>query len=129
MGKNPKSILQEWARLMNTHESDKLADLYHSDAVNLQVAVGTPLIGKAAILKDFQDFFRNIPDTFTQVENLFEDGEWAIIEWSGGGTFAPTGKRFTAQGCGFFHIVDGRIKFQRGYWDKHGMFTQMGIPL
>lgn len=29
-----------------------------------------------------------------------------------------TGKAFTLRGCGFFHIVDGQIIFQRGYWDK-----------
>jgi len=43
------------------------------------------------------------------VENLFEDGEWAILEWRD-----PKGLR----GCGFFHVVDGKIAFQRGYWDK-----------
>jgi len=42
-------------------------------------------------------------------ENIFEDGEWAIMEWKD-----PEGLR----GCGFFHVVDGKIKLQRGYWDK-----------
>ena len=43
------------------------------------------------------------------VENIFEDGEWAILEWRD-----PTGLR----GCGFFHVRDGQIIFQRSYWDK-----------
>lgn len=43
------------------------------------------------------------------VENIFEDGEWAILEWKD-----PLGFR----GCGFFFIVDDKIRFQRGYWDK-----------
>ena len=34
------------------------------------------------------------------VENLFEDGEWAILEWRD-----PAGLR----GCGFFNVVDGGI--------------------
>jgi hypothetical protein len=52
------------------------------------------------------------------VENIFEDGEWAILEWKD-----PLGLR----GCGFFHVLNGKIVFQRGYWDKlsfqrlHGM--------
>jgi hypothetical protein len=41
--------------------------------------------------------------------NLFEDGEWAILEWKD-----PHGLR----GCGFFKIQNGLIEFQRGYWDK-----------
>ena len=43
------------------------------------------------------------------MENIFEDGEWAILEWRD-----PLGLR----GCGFFHVIDGSIIFQRGYWDK-----------
>ncbi len=39
---------------MNTHEAEKLANLYAKDTTNLQIAIGTPLIGKAAIREDFQ---------------------------------------------------------------------------
>lgn len=124
----PKQVLQEWVKGMNSHQAEALAALYHEDAVNLQMAIGTPLQGRKAIQDDFADFFKNIPDTFTQVENLFEEGEWAILEWSGGGTFKPTGKKFTLRGCGFFHVIDGKIKFQRGYWDKATWFGQVGLP-
>jgi len=54
------------------------------------------------------------------VESLFEDGEWAILEWRD-----PLGLR----GCGFFHVVAGRIVFQRGYWDKLSFLRQHGQPL
>jgi hypothetical protein len=43
------------------------------------------------------------------IKNIFEDGEWAILEWKD-----PLGLR----GCGFFHVVDDKIIFQRGYWDR-----------
>ena len=55
-----------------------------------------------------------------QVENLFQDGEWAIMEWSD-----PLGLR----GCGFFRVVDGRIAFQRGYWDKLSFLRMHGLPV
>lgn len=38
-----------------------------------------------------------------------EEGNWAVLEWRD-----PKG--FT--GCGFFEVIDGRIKNQRGYWDN-----------
>ena len=41
--------------------------------------------------------------------NLFEDGEWAILEWKD-----PKDRL----GCGFFHVIDGKIALQRGYWDS-----------
>ena len=33
------------------------------------------------------------------------------------------------RGCGFFRIRDGRIVFQRGYWDKLTFLRQHGLPL
>ena len=54
------------------------------------------------------------------VENLFEDGAWAILEWRD-----PVGLR----GCGFFQIADGMIQFQRGYWDKLSFLKMHGLPI
>lgn len=125
----PRRVLTEWVRLMNTHDPDQLAALYDENASNLQVAIGTPLLGREAIREDLRSFFTNIPDTFTKVENLFEDGEWAILEWSGGGTFTPTGKTYALRGCGFFRIPKGKIVFQRGYWDKLTWYSQVGLPV
>ncbi len=44
------------------------------------------------------------------VENIFQDGEWAILEWRD-----PLGLR----GCGFFHVVQSKIVFQRRYWTSY----------
>lgn len=52
------------------------------------------------------------------VENLFEDGDWAILEWRD-----PKGLR----GCGFFHVVGGLIVFQRGYGDRLSFLRQQGV--
>jgi catechol 2,3-dioxygenase-like lactoylglutathione lyase family enzyme len=127
--RTPKQVLSEWVRLMNTHAPESLAELYDENATNLQVAVGKPLAGRNEILEDFRVFFSNIPDSFTTVENLFEDGEWAILEWSGGGTFRSTAKAFTLRGCGFFRVQEEKIVFQRGYWDKFTWFRQVGLAL
>ncbi len=54
------------------------------------------------------------------VENIFEDGAWAILEWRD-----PNGLR----GCGFFHVPNGQIVLQRGYWDKLSFLRQQGLPL
>ena len=31
------------------------------------------------------------------------------------------------RGCGFFHVVNEKILFQRGYWDKLSFLRQHGI--
>jgi steroid delta-isomerase-like uncharacterized protein len=131
----PKQVVTEWAAAFNRRDAAAAAALYHDDATNIQVALGEPVRGRPAMLDSFAAFFRAFPDSYTQVEHVFEDGEWAIIEWSGGGTFlgefagyAPTGRSFTLRGCGFFHVTDGKIRFQRGYWDKATWFRQLGLP-
>lgn len=78
-----------------------------------------PLIGKHAIKKMFKDEFAKA-EMVCIPENIFQDGEWAILEWKD-----PLGIR----GCGFFHIVDGKIIFQRGYWDKLSFLQIHNLPL
>src|SRR5262249_42978978 len=136
MMKTPREVLQEWVDAWQRHDAQRAASLYHEDATNLQVAIGEPTVGKQAILADLQSFFRAFPNSETHIENLFEEGDWAILEWSGSGTWRGefagrpgNGKSFALRGCGFFHVVDGKIKFQRGYWDKATWFGQLGIPI
>jgi limonene-1,2-epoxide hydrolase len=103
----PRDIVQTWVEAFNRADADALAALYHADAINHQVAE-SPVEGRDAIRAMFAAGFA-AADMVCMPENLFEDGEWAILEWSD-----PKGLR----GCGFFHVIDGRISFQRGYWDK-----------
>lgn len=125
-----------WFDAYNQRDAHALAELYADDAENIQVAFNEPLKGRAALLESFKTFFTAFPDNYTNPENIFVDGEWAIVEWSGGATFAgalgdiaPTGKSFKLHGCGFFHIQNGEIKFQRGYFDKYTWFSQIGVPI
>lgn len=112
----PKDFLQNWINAFNKADSEALANLYHDDAVNHQVA-NEPVEGKEAIKKMFENEFAQA-EMVCRPENIFEDGEWAIMEWKD-----PKGLR----GCGFFHIVDGKIKLQRGYWDKLSFLKLYGI--
>ena len=67
-----------------------------------------PVKGRAAIARIFANEFAKA-DMVCILETLHEDGEWAFPDWRN-----PLGLR----GCGFFHVVDGKIRTQRGYWDK-----------
>lgn len=92
--------------------------MYAEEAVNHQVAE-SPVEGREAIRAMFVREFAEA-EMRCLVENLFEDGEWAILEWRD-----PLGLR----GCGFFHVRDDRIVFQRGYWDKLSFLRSQGLPL
>ena len=78
--KSPKEVLSDWVAAYNARDPHALSALYHDDAVNHQVALGEPLRGRAALLESFITFFRAFPDNHTNPENMFQDGQWAIIE-------------------------------------------------
>jgi limonene-1,2-epoxide hydrolase len=114
----PKQLVEAWVAAFNRADAAALASLYAESAINHQVAE-TPVQGRTALLAMFTKEFAKAPMVCI-VENLFEDGEWAILEWRD-----PLGLR----GCGFFHVVDGQIQFQRGYWDKLSFLRQHHLPL
>ncbi len=115
---SPKEIVKSWVECFNLGDAGKIASFYHDDAINHQVA-NDPVEGKMAIREMFASEFA-AADMVCIVENIFEDGEWAILEWKD-----PAGLR----GCGFFHIIDGKIKFQRGYWDKLSFLRMHKLPI
>ena len=111
----PKQTLLRFVELFNQADAKALSDLYAEDAVNHQVA-NEPVVGRQAIYEMFLKEFASA-EMVCIVENIFEDGRWAIMEWKD-----PKGLR----GCGFFHVVNSQIVFQRGYWDKLSFMKQEG---
>jgi limonene-1,2-epoxide hydrolase len=114
----PKDIVQAWVDAFNRADIEALAALYREDALNHQVAE-SPVHGREAIRDMFAREFATA-DMVCIVEHIFEDGDWAILEWRD-----PKGLR----GCGFFHIVDNKIALQRGYWDKLSFLKLHGLPV
>ena len=103
----PRQLVRAWVEAFNRADAAALAALYADDAVNHPVAE-SPVQGRLAIEQMFASAFAASKQVrpVRVVENVFEDGEWAILEWRD-----PVG----LQGCGFFHVVGGRIVLQRGY--------------
>ncbi|MEH0156597.1 ester cyclase [Limibacter armeniacum] len=114
----PKDVLRKWVEFFNRADVDGLVTLYHEGAINHQVA-NMPIHGRVAIKEMFEREFAAAEMTCI-VENIFEDGDWAIMEWKD-----PLGLR----GCGFFQIVEGKIILQRGYWDKLSFLRQHNLPI
>ena len=102
----------------NNSDPETISALYDDNAVNHQVA-NNPVIGRTAIKQMFENEFSQA-EMVCIIENIFEDGEWVILEWKD-----PLGLR----GCGFFHIIKDKIVFQRGYWDKLSFLKQHNLPV
>ncbi len=114
----PIEILKMFVDAFNQSDAEALSLLYAEDAINHQVA-SEPVCGRDDIKKMFESEFAQAKMVCI-VENMFEDGEWAIMEWRD-----PLGLR----GCGFFHVVNDKIIFQRGYWDKLSFLKQHELPI
>jgi limonene-1,2-epoxide hydrolase len=114
----PRETVQAWVEAFNRADADEVASFYRDDAVNHQVAE-QPVEGRAAIRAMFAREFA-AAEMVCIPEHIFEDGDWAILEWRD-----PKGLR----GCGFFHIREGKIAFQRGYWDKLSFLRLHNLPL
>jgi limonene-1,2-epoxide hydrolase len=114
----PKEVVEAWVEAFNRGDADALAQFYSEAATNHQVPESA-VVGREAIRVMFRDQFAAASMTCL-VDNLFQDGEWAILEWRD-----PNGLR----GCGFFRVVNGEIVFQRGYWDKLSFLRLQGLPL
>jgi limonene-1,2-epoxide hydrolase len=114
----PKEIVLKWIDAFNNKDYKALGDLYHDQAKNHQVA-NQLIKGKLAITEMFKKEFEQA-EMFCIKENLFEDGEWAILEWK---------DPLELRGCGFFHVVDDKIMFQRGYWDKLSFLKIHNLPV
>ena len=114
----PRDLVLAWVDAFNRADVSALAAMYSDAATNHQVAE-QPLEGRSAIRQMFANEFARAK-MICIVENIFQDGEWAILEWRD-----PLGLR----GCGFFHIVNGLIQFQRGYWDKLTFLRIHGLPI
>ena len=113
-----KKLVEQWVKAFNGGDVDALAAFYSDNAINHQVAE-SPVEGREAIRAMFAREFSRAEMTCL-VENIFEDGDWAILEWKD-----PLGLR----GCGFFHVQNGKIVFQRGYWDKLSYLKMHGLPI
>ena len=115
---NPKELIVQWVEAFNNGDAERISNFYSDEAVNHQVAE-SPVKGKQAIKEMFEKEFSQA-DMTCIVENIFEDGDWAILEWKD-----PLGLR----GCGFFEVQEGKIVFQRGYWDKLSFLRMHHLPL
>jgi len=96
----PRELVERWVDAFNRADADALAAFYAEDAVNHQVAEH-PVHGRAAIREMFLSEFL-LTKMSCIPEHIFEDGEWAILEWR---------DRSGLRGCGFFQVSGDKIVF------------------
>jgi limonene-1,2-epoxide hydrolase len=115
----PTELIRAFVAKFNAADIDGLANMYAEDAVNEQVVLAQPLVGRAAIRKLLETDFARAKMVCIE-ERIYECGDTAILQWRD-----PLGLK----GCGFFQFKDGRIIHQKGYFDQLSFFRTQGLPV
>lgn len=130
----PKEIALKWIEAYNSRNTENIVLLYDDNVTNIQMPRVAGIQGKEEIRKTYDNLFRAFPDIYIKAESILEDGLLVAIEWIIGGTlkgeyagYEPNGNKFIMRGCEVFEVMNGKIKIQRGYWDKDTMFSQLKL--
>ncbi|MCB1197285.1 MAG: nuclear transport factor 2 family protein [Bdellovibrionota bacterium] len=115
----PKELVLEWIKRFNCADISGLVALYAENAINDQVVFEKPMQGRQAIEQMFLIEFGRAQMTCI-AEHIFEIQDHAILQWRD-----PNGLR----GCGFFHIQNGLIQHQKGYFDQLSFFRLQGLDI
>ena len=130
-----RSVVNQWIEAFNGHNVPAIVSLYADNAELYDSGMKRPRRGRTEIEQWFTTRFRTLPSiTYTPASQLFTE-ERAAVTW----TTCGRGPRllgqgwlsrpFQVDGVSIFHLVNGRIQQQRGYYDHLSALEQILPPL
>jgi len=75
----PRKVVEAWVSAFNSADADLISKYYTDNTINHQIA-NREVVGKEAIRSMFQEEF-TAAKMVCIVEHIFQDGNWAILEW------------------------------------------------
>jgi|SRR5579859_206475 len=128
-------VVQRWIDAFNRHQVSDLVALYAPDAELFDVGMKRRRKGHREIEAWFATRFRMTPTiTYTPHAQFVSDEQFAV-QWTTRGRLERLlgqkwlGRPFTVDGVSIFHIENGLIQQQRGYYDHLSLVEQIVPPL
>ena len=135
-----KKDIQRWLSAWNSHEINKISDLFTEDVIMYQPQNPKPLT-KEALLHYFGGLFVSYPDIHFESDGMVIEGldaaSWEIVTGTMLGVFKdpatgneiqPTGKSFKIPGAmRLVYTEEKLIKEVSIYWDRMLLMTQVGL--
>ena len=129
------TVVNQWIEAFNSHNVPAIVSLYADNAGLYDSGMKRPRNGRAEIEQWFTTRFRSMPSiTYTPASQLFSETQ-AAVTW----TVCGRGPRllgqswlarpFQVDGVSIFHLLDGHIQHQRGYYDHLSALEQILPPL
>jgi steroid delta-isomerase-like uncharacterized protein len=129
------SLGSRYIAAWNSHDGGQVASFMADDVDFEDVTMGVQLRGPKEVEAFAFDFGESFSSDyrFTLVTELATDTTLAA-EWTVSGThdrgspqLPATGKPFTIRGVTIARLRDGKIAYNRDYWDMAGFLVEVGI--
>ncbi|MGH9522070.1 MAG: ester cyclase [Terriglobales bacterium] len=114
----------------NSHDADKVAACYTSDADYEDVAFGLTVHGKAELRKMATDFFTAVPDLKLEAVSTWMANGHGGAEWIFTGTdvgLFKTGKKFSVRGASLFETKGNKFSRNKDFYDSASIMRQVGV--
>ena len=124
------AIGEKWAAAWNSHDPDKLVQLYADDIFYEDVAYGEVSHNHTELRKFAAEEFESIPDVELKVMRTVIHNGHGTVEWSFSGTdkgVYKTGKKFTVRGVSVVDVRDGKISRCLDFYDTGTLMRQVGV--
>jgi predicted ester cyclase len=124
-----KALIGKTFDLLNQGKAVEAAQFTHPEcSLN-----GEPF-GQQGDIMRMQMFVNAFPDQVWTWDRLIAEGDWVSAAYTFKGTFtgplreySPNGKEIMFTGVSVYHILDGKITEIWEYYDKLGLYQQMGL--
>ena len=130
-----RTVVNQWIEAFNGHNVPAIVSLYADNAELYDSGMKRPRRGRTEIEQWFTTRFRTLPSiTYTPANQLFAEDR-AAVTWTARGRGprllgqAWLSRLFRVEGVSIFHLVDGHIQQQRGYYDHLSALEQILPPL
>lgn len=111
-------ILDSFANAFNAHDVNAILSLMTDDCIFEASAGpdvnGEKFVGRAAVIKAFENVFTTFPDAHWGNSKHFISGDRAVSEWIFSGT-KQDGSRVEVTGCDLFTFRNGKIAVKNSY--------------
>lgn len=130
------SPVERWIEAFNTHDVAAIVALYAENAELFDSGMKRPRSGRAEIERWFRTRFQTMPSIrYLPTSRVLLHENQAAITWTTQGNgprllgLAFFTRPFRVDGVSVFHLRDGLIERQRGYYDHLAALEQIVLPL
>jgi uncharacterized protein (TIGR02246 family) len=122
MSISPLSVAQAFARAINAHDVDAVADLMSDGHVFID-SLGTVVRGKETMRKGWEGYFRMVPNYTLTIDEIYASENTVVMLGAAHGTYSPDGhlapeNDWKTPAAFRATIEDGKVKEWRVYADN-----------